>query len=86
MNIQLGKLTSQRDIENIYKEPDERNRIDMIDYKESGEIKNIGENDRDRSTDDIEVLKLVTLSSKRDIYNIETEFDERNQINMIDDK
>ena len=43
-------------------------------------------NDEDISTGDIEVLKLVTLSSKRDIYNIKTEFDERNQINMIDDK
>ena len=31
----------------------------------------IGENGEDRSIDDIQVLKLGTLCTKRDIYNIE---------------
>ena len=33
--------------------------------------KQIDENDEDRSTDDIEFLKVGTLCSKRYIYNIE---------------
>ena len=46
----------------------------------------IGESDEYRSTDDMEVLKLGTLCSKRNIYGIEKEYDETNQINIIDDK
>ena len=58
----------------------------MIDDKESDERNQIDENYEDRLTDNIEVLKLGTLSSKRDIYNIEKEYDERNRIYMIDYK
>ena len=58
----------------------------MIDDKESDEQNQIYENYEDRLTDNIEVLKLGTLSSKRDIYNIEKEYDERNRIYMIDYK
>ena len=46
----------------------------------------MGGNDEDRSTDDIDFLKLGTVCSKRDIYNTEKESDERNQVNIIDDK
>ena len=46
----------------------------------------IGENDQYILTDDIEVLKLVKLSSKSDIDNIDKESDERYHIDMIDDK
>ena len=71
MNMQLENLRSQINIENIDKQYDERNRIKMIDENVSDEINQIGENDEDRSTDYIEVMKLGTLCSKREIYNIE---------------
>ena len=58
----------------------------MIDAKESNEGIQICENDEDRLTEDIDVLKLGTLSSKRYIYNIEKESDLRNWIYMIDEK
>ena len=31
--LKLGKFSSQKNIDNIEKEPDERNRMDMIDDK-----------------------------------------------------
>ena len=71
MNMQLGNLIFQRNIYNIYKQYDEINRINMIDENVSDERNQIGENDEDISTDDIEVLKLVTLCSKRERYDIE---------------
>ena len=37
-------------------------------------------------TDDIEVLKLVKLSSKKNYDNIEEYFDERNRMDTSDDK
>ena len=40
--LKLGKLSSQKNIENIGKEYDERNRIDMVGDKESDEIEQIG--------------------------------------------
>ena len=70
MNIKLVNLISQRDIQNIEKYYDEINWIDMIENKESDEINQIGENYENKSTDDIEVLKLGALSSKTYIYNI----------------
>ena len=44
----------------------------MIYDKESDERNHIGKNDEDRLTDDIEVLKLVNFSSKRERYIILT--------------
>ena len=58
----------------------------MIDEKGSDEKNQIDENDEDISTDYIEVLKVGTLCPKRDIYDIEKESNERNQVNIIDDK
>ena len=58
----------------------------MIDDKESDIRNQRGKNYEDIWTDDIEVLKLETLIYKRYIYKIEQESDERNRINMIDDK
>ena len=68
--MQLKLLISQRNIENIDKQYDERYQINMIDENVSDERNQIDENDEDRSIDDIEVLKVGTLCSKRDIYNI----------------
>ena len=64
-------MGSQRKIENIDRQSDERNQINMIDEKVSDERNQINENEKVISSDDIEVLKMVTLCSKRDIYNIE---------------
>ena len=43
----------------------------MIDDKKYDERDQIGENDEERVTDDIEVLKLVKFSSKIYIYNVD---------------
>ena len=42
-NTQLENLKSQRNINNIYKQPDEINQINIIDYKESDKRDKIGE-------------------------------------------
>ena len=72
MNIQLGTVRSQINIENIDKQSEERNGINMIDEKVSEKINNMDENDEYILPDDMEVLKVGTLDSKRYIYNIET--------------
>ena len=69
--LKLGKLSYKRGIYNIEKYSGEINEIDMSDDKEYYERYQIGENDEDRSTDDIEVFKLGALISKRYIYNTE---------------
>ena len=43
--LKLGKLISKKNIDNIEKEYDERNWMDISDDKESDEIYQIGEND-----------------------------------------
>ena len=65
MKMQLGNLIFQRDIENIDKWYDEGNCIDMVYDKEYDERNWISENYEYTFTNDIEVLKLGTLSSKR---------------------
>ena len=67
MNMQLGNMRSPINIENITKQSEEINGINIIDENVSDERDLIGENGEYRSTDDIEVLKLVILCSKRDI-------------------
>ena len=73
-------------MDNIDKEYDEINRIDMIDGKESDKRDQIGESDEDRLTDDIEFLKQGNLSSQKNIDDIDKESDEKNWIDIIDDK
>ena len=75
MYMQLVNFISQRNIENIDKKSDTINRINMIDENISDERNQIGENDEDISTDDIEVLKLGKFCSKRYIYNIDKKSD-----------
>ena len=58
----------------------------MSDDKDSDEIDQIGENDEDRLTGDVEVLKLVKSSSQKNIDNIKKESDKSNQIDIVDDK
>ena len=62
--MKLGKISLQKNIDNIDKESYERNRLDMSD-----ETYQIGENE-DRLTDGIEVLEMRKLSSQKNIDNI----------------
>ena len=84
--LKLGKLSSKRYIDNIDKWSDEINRIDMIYNQESDERDQVGENDKYILTDDIEFLKLWTLSSHKNIENIDKESNEINRIDFIDDR
>ena len=65
------ELSSKIYIDNIDTEYDERNWIDMIDNKETGERDHIGENDEERLTDDIDLLKMGKLISQKNIDNID---------------
>ena len=83
--MQLGNIGSQRNIENIYKRYDGRNRKNMNDKKVSDE-RNQTDKNKDRLTDDIEFLKVGILCSKIERYNNEKKSDEINQVNIIYDK
>ena len=69
--LKLGKLSLQKNIDNIEKAYDDRNWMDMSDDNESDERDQISKNDEEKVTDDIEVLKLGKLSSKKNDENIE---------------
>ena len=69
--LKLVKLSSQKNVDNIEKESDERNRVDMSDDKDSDERYQISKNDEKRVTGDIEVLKLGKNISKKNDDNIE---------------
>ena len=84
--LKLRKFISKIYIDNFDKESDEINWIDISDDKESDERYHIGENDEERVTDDIEVLKPGTLSLQKNMDNLEKEYDKSNQIDIIDDK
>ena len=58
----------------------------MVDKKVSNKRTHMDENDEYWLADNIEVLKVGTLCSKRERYNIDKKSDERYQVNMIDDK
>ena len=84
--LKLVKLSLQKNIDNIEKYYYEENWMDMIDNKGSYERDQISKNDEERVTDDIEVLKLGKMSSKKNDDNIEKEYYERNQMDMSDYK
>ena len=60
--------------------------INKIDNKESDERYPIGENREDSLNTDIEVLKLRTSSSQKNIDYLEQKTDERNQMDMSNEK
>ena len=60
--------------------------MDMSDDKESDEIDHIDKNDEKSVTNDIEVSKLGKFGLQKNTDNIEKEPDERNRMDMIDDK
>ena len=84
--LEQGKLSSQKNIDNIEKWYDESNRIDIIDDKDSNERYQIGENEKDISSNVIDVLELGKLSSQKNIENIENESDKSGQIDIIDEE
>ena len=57
LNIHLENLRPQINIENDYKQSDERYQINMIYKKDSDERYQIGENKEEKLNTDIEVLK-----------------------------
>ena len=73
-------------MDNIYKQSDEKNWMDVIDDKDSDERDQISKNDEEKVTEDIEVLKLGKLSSQKNVDNLEKEYDERNRVYMRDGK
>ena len=58
----------------------------MSDDNESDEIYQISKNDEEIVTDDIEGLKLVKLSSQKNIDNIEKYYFKTNWMDITDDK
>ena len=60
--------------------------MDMSDDKKSDVRDQISKIYEEKITEDIEVLKLVKLSSQKNIGNIEKYSDESNQMYMSDDK
>ena len=58
----------------------------MSDDKDYDERDHKDKNYEERVTNDIEVLKLRKLGSQKNKDNIEKESDERNRMDMIDDK
>ena len=58
----------------------------MSDDKYSEERDQTSKNHEEKMTEDIEVFKLGKLSSRKNDDNIEKESDERNQMDMSDDK
>ena len=79
-------MSSWKKIYYLEKESDETNQMDISGDKESDERDRISINDKEKVTEDIEVLKLVKLSSQKNVDNIEKESDERNRVDMSDDK
>ena len=69
--FKLGKLSSQKNIDNVGKESDGSNCMDISDYKYSDEIDHMGKNDEETVTEVIEVLKLGKFSSQKNIDNVE---------------
>ena len=59
--MKLGKLISQKNIDNIEKESCERNQMDISDGKDSNERYHISKNYEEILTDDIEVFKMGKL-------------------------
>ena len=69
--LKLVKLSPQKNIDNIEKESDEGNQMDMSDDKDYDERYQIDKDDEEIVTHDIEVLKQGKLGSQKSIDNIE---------------
>ena len=58
----------------------------MSYYKDSDERDHMDKNEEKMVTNDIEVLKMGKLSWQQNMDNIEKQSDERNWMDMMDDK
>ena len=63
--LKLGKLSSDKNDDNIEKESDEINWMDMSDKKDSDERYQIDKNYEERVTNNIELLKLGNLVRRK---------------------
>ena len=61
-------MTPQRNIENTYKQTDERYQKQLSGEKESDERDQISKNDEEKIIEDIEIMKLQILSSQKNAY------------------
>ena len=84
--LKLGKLSTQKNIDNVQKESDENNWMDMSDDKKYDKRDQISTNDEIIVADVIEVLKQGKLSTQKNIDNVDKEYDKRNSMDMIDDE
>ena len=66
--MQWENLTPQRNIENTYKQTDERYQKQLSGEKESDERDQISKNDEEKIIEDIKILKLQNLRSQRKMY------------------
>ena len=60
--------------------------MDMRDNRGSDKRYQISKNDEERLSDIIEYLKLGKLSSHKNLYNVEKEYDKINRMDVSDDK
>ena len=84
--LKLGKLSTQKNIDNVQKESDENNWMDMSDDKKYDKRDQTSTNDEIIVADVIEVLKQGKLSTQKNIDNVDKEYDKRNSMDMIDDE
>ena len=75
-----------KNLDNVEKESDEMNPMDMSDDKDSDERYQIIQYDELKVSDVIKDLKLGNLSLHKNLDNVEKESDKRKRINTSDDK
>ena len=85
-DLKLGKLISHKNLDNVEKESDVINQMDMSDENDSDERDQISKNDEVNVSDVIEDLKLGKLILNKNIDNVEKESDKRNRMDMSDNK
>ena len=66
--MQQENLRPQRNMDINHKLTDEINQKNIIDDKESDEIDHISKDGEEKIIEDIEIMKLKNLSSKKKIY------------------
>ena len=84
--MQRENLRPQKNIEKNYKQTDDIYQKILIDDKESDERYQISKNDEEKIIEDIEIMKLQHLSSKKIYIYLENESDEINPKYMSDNK
>ena len=86
LNMQQDHLIPQRNIENNDKQTDERYHNILIDEKESDKKYQISKNDEEKIIEDIEIMKLQNLRSKKKYIYLEGKSEKINSNDMSDNK